>query len=313
MSVCGLRVIKPGPLTLLQDRGRFGYQHLGLSPGGAADEHAFLWANRLLGNASNAPALEITLGGLSLAVERSLQIALTGADLRASVNGRSLKPWRTHTLAAGDRLQFGYASDGVRGYLAVRGGFEVALCFGSVATVTREKMGGLDGVGSPLQAGDELACPEMGLVAERSVPSRFIPDYRQPLTLRLMASEHKGWFSAAALERLYRSEYRLSPRSDRMGARLEGEAVESLVGGIVSEPVPFGAVQVPPDGVPIVLLKDRQTIGGYPKLGTVHPLDAFALAQRQPGCPIRFAPVTVENCAEQYNEFQGFMDGVRVS
>lgn len=303
----GLRVVKPGPLTLLQDLGRFGYQHLGLSPGGAADEHAFLWANRLLGNASNAPALEVTLGGLCVLAERPLQIALTGADQQASVNGRPIKAWCTHELAEGDRLQFGYSNNGLRAYVAVRGGFDVAPCFGSVATVIREKMGGLDGWGAPLQADDALPCREISPVPERGVPPRFIPDYRQPLTLRLMVTERKDWFSAEALERLYRTEYRLSSRSDRMGARLEGDAVEALVRGIVSEPIPFGAVQVPPDGLPIVLLKDRQTIGGYPKIGTVHPLDAFSLAQRQPGSSIRFAPVTIEDCTREWNEFRRFM------
>ncbi|WP_027330408.1 biotin-dependent carboxyltransferase family protein [Marinimicrobium agarilyticum] len=299
MTSGGLKVIKPGPLTLLQDLGRFGYQHLGLSPGGAADEHAFRWANRLLGNDPNAPALEVTLGGVCLLVERPLQIALTGADQQANVNGRPINPWCTHTLAEGDRLQFGFSNSGVRAYLAVRGGFDVAPCFGSVATVTREKMGGLDGSGAPLKEGDVLPCPDTRAVFGRTVPSRFIPDYRKPVTLRLMISERRGWFSAAALERLYRTAYRLSSRSDRMGARLEGETVASRVKGIVSEPIPFGAVQVPPDGLPIVLLKDRQTIGGYPKIGTVHPLDAFALAQCQPGGTVRFAPATLEECQRE--------------
>lgn len=308
MTSGALTVVKPGPLTLLQDLGRFGYQHLGLSPGGAADEHAFLWANRLLDNAPNAAALEVTLGGLCLSIEQPLQIALTGADQQASVNGRPIKIWRTHTLAEGDRLQFGFASSGVRAYLAVRGGFDVAPCFGSVATVTREKMGGLDGWGAPLKTGDALPCPDVTPVSGRTVPSRFIPDYRKPLALRLMVSERRGWFSADVLERLYKTEYRLSSSSDRMGARLEGDAVASRVKGIVSEPIPFGAVQVPPDGSPIVLLKDRQTIGGYPKIGTVHPLDAFALAQRQPGSSVRFAPATLDECMREWNVFRRFMD-----
>lgn len=311
MTPCGLKVIKPGPLTLLQDLGRFGYQHLGLSPGGAADEHASRWANRLLGNEPNAPVLEVTLGGLCLSVERPLQIALTGADQQASVNGRPISTWCTHTLVEGDRLQFGFASSGVRAYVAVRGGFAVGPCYGSVATVTREKMGGLEGSGEPLKTGDVLPCPDVRPVVERAVPSRFIPDYREPVTLRLMASERRGWFSAAAFEGLYRTAYRLASRSDRMGARLEGDTVASRVNGIVSEPIPFGAVQVPPDGLPIVLLKDRQTIGGYPTMGIVHPLDAFALAQCQPGSTIRFAPATLDECRREWSVFLRFMSSGR--
>lgn len=302
----GLTVIKPGMLTLLQDLGRFGYQHLGLTPGGAADEQAFLWANKLLGNSPNSPVLEITLGGLALKVQKPTRIALTGADLQASCNDVALANWQTHNVKAGDHLQFGFPSSGVRAYLAVAGGFTVVPAFGSVATVVREQVGGLDGRGHPLQEGDCLpfASCERGMA--RRVAPRFIPDYTKPLTVRVMEGQQRAMFDEAELSRFYASEYRVSTQSDRMGIRLDGPTLHPTHGGIVSEGIPFGAIQVPPSGQPIILHKDRQTIGGYPKLGTIHPLDAFALAQRQAGQSVRFTPISSEE-ARDYSEFLRFM------
>ncbi|MDX1588384.1 MAG: biotin-dependent carboxyltransferase family protein [Oleiphilaceae bacterium] len=309
-SDTGFEVLEPGPLTLVQDLGRFGYQHLGLSPGGAADEHAFLWGNRLLGNHPKCPALEVTLGGLVLRAHKTTQIALTGADLQARLNGEPLSHWHSHRIEAGDRLELGYPASGVRGYLAVMGGFQFPPVLGSVATVMREKMGGPDGQGRPVEAGDCLPCPTptarqydrrlMGVL------SRFIPDYRQPLTLGLVAGQQHDHFRGRDLARFHNSDYRLSNRSDRMGIRLEGEPLKPEPAGILSEGIPFGAVQVPPDGQPIVLLKDRQTIGGYPKLGTLCPLHAFALSQRQPQSTVRFRPMTLDEAQGRLRRFYRF-------
>lgn len=305
----GLTVVKPGMLTLIQDLGRFGYQHLGLTPGGAADEQAFLWANKLLGNSPNSPALEITLGGLELVVRVPTRIALTGADLQARRNGQLLANWETHKVRPGDQLRFGFSRGGVRAYLAVAGGFAIAPTFGSVSTVVRERMGGLDGRGSPLKTGDRLPCAVAERGSLRRVPPRFIPDYTRRLTVRVTEGHQRTLFNEADVRRFYASDYCISNQSDRMGVRLEGPALQPMQDGIVSEGINFGAIQVPPNGQPIILLKDRQTIGGYPKIGTVHPLDAFALAQRQPGSTIRFTPVTWDECEREWDEFQRFMSG----
>lgn len=302
----GLKVIRPGMLTLVQDLGRFGYQHLGLTPGGAADEQAFLWANKLLGNSPNEAALEITLGGLELMVQVSTCIALTGADLQARCNGEALPNWQTHNVRPGDHLQFGFPRSGVRAYLAVAGGFAIAPTFGSVATVVREQMGGLNGNGRALQVGDCLPCSAIKPRTQRRMPPRYIPDYTAPLTVRVMEGHQRSLFEATNLRRFYASEYRVSNHSDRMGFRLEGPALQPADEGIVSEGINFGAIQVPPNGQPIILLKDRQTIGGYPKLGSIHPLDAFALAQRQAGQPVRFTPISPE-MTEDYATLLRFM------
>ncbi len=301
----GIRVINPGVLTLVQDLGRFGYQHLGLSPGGAADEHAFLWANRLLGNAPGSAQLEICLGGLQLQAEVATRMAITGADLQATLNGRALTPWQTFAVTPGDRLHFGHPRGGVRGYLAVQGGFGIAPTFGSVSTVMREQIGGLDGWGRPLAKGDFLPCTE-GTGPSLRVPWRYLPDYHQPLVLRVIAIDQSEAVGAGLLKNLFQSAYQISAQSDRMGVRLSGEALRPPQGGIVSEGLGFGTVQIPPDGQPIIMLKDRQTIGGYPKLGTVFPLDAFALSQRQPHTTVTFEPVALNDAQGRLARFYRF-------
>lgn len=305
----GLRVLNGGILALVQDLGRFGYQHLGLSTGGAADEHAYLWANRLLGNVSGAAAVEICFGGLQLEAEISTRIAMTGADLQPTLNGEPVAGWQTLELQRGDRLAFGYAKQGIRGYLAVQGGFQIEPVFGSVSTVMREQVGGLDGKGGKLQAGDLLPCAAGDTSRHFSLAPRYRPDYSQPLTLRVIEGHQRELFPAAELARFYSETYRISPQSDRMGVRLSGPALQPLADGIISEGISFGAVQVPKDGQPIILLKDRQTIGGYPKLGTVFALDAFKLAQRQPHTEVRFAPMPLHEAQHKLQQFYRFFSG----
>lgn len=302
----GLRVIHPGILSLVQDLGRFGQQHLGLSPGGAADEHAYLWANRLLDNAPTAAAVEVCYGGLQLEAEVATRVAVTGADLQLTCNGRAVEPWQTLNLQPGDRLAFGHPAAGVRAYLAVQGGFTVAPVFGSVATVMRDGIGGLDGQGRALQAGDRLPCVASAAQEHRVLAPRHRPDYRRPLTLRVIAGQQQELFPADELARFFAAGYRISPHSDRMGVRLNGPVLKPLADGIISEGISFGAVQVPADGQPIILLKDRQTIGGYPKLGTLFALDAFLLAQQQPGTVLHFAPMPLHQAQRALRRFYRF-------
>lgn len=302
----GLQVLKPGVLTLLQDLGRFGYQHLGLTTGGAADEHAFLWANRLLGNHPGSAALEVCYGGLELEAHTATRIAITGADIAFSINGVAGRTWQTYNIAPGDQIRFGYARSGIRAYLAVGGGFDIAPTFGSAATVMREGVGGLDRCGNSLRSGDWLPCSKQAPTPITAVPPRFIPDYSQPLTLRTIVSHRQGMFDEHALRTFYSCTYELSHQSDRMGARLLGEPLTPVVTGIISEGVSFGAVQVPADGQPIILMKDRQTIGGYPTIGSVFALDAFALAQRQGQSRVCFQPFPLHEAQRLLRRFYHF-------
>ena len=283
-------VRNPGFLALLQDYGRYGYQHIGVTTGGPMDEHAFLWANRLLGNACNAAQIEITVGMLALEASRATTIALTGADLGATLNGRPIKPWRTYGISPGDQLKFASPLNGLRGYLAVRGGFEVAPQLGSASTVTREKLGGLGQNGDKLQKGDILPYQAFHGDIHNRMPDRFIPDYRAPLLLGVICGYQYDSFDAAEIRRFFSEEYVIGKDIDRMGYRLSGTPVHSRLNGIVSEGIAYGAIQIPSDGQPIVLLRDRQTIGGYPKIGCVSSLDCGKLSQRGPGARVRFEP-----------------------
>lgn len=306
MTHGGLQIIKPGVLSLIQDLGRHHYQHLGLTTGGAADEQAFCWANRLLDNAPNSPALEICYGGLQLIAQAPCVIAITGADCHVTINDQPVENWQTHLLNTGDLLSFGHPQRGIRTYLAVSGGFFITPTLGSVATVIREKFGGLDGLGSPLQAGDILPCHESANIAKRQVPPDFIPDYQAPLTLRMIKNPQKKLFSEQALVDLATAQYQISAQSNQMGVRLQGPAIKPQQAGIISEGMAFGAVQIPADGQPIVLLKDRQTIGGYPVIGWVLTLDAFLLAQQTAGKPIKFSVISLAESQQILRDFYRF-------
>lgn len=306
MSQTGLKVIKPGLLTLVQDLGRFAFQHIGLSTGGAADEQAFLWANHLLDNAPNCPALEICFGGLQLEAQAQTTFAITGADMQVTLNEQLINNWQSHCLNPGDILNFGHAKSGLRSYLAVVDGFQVPPSFGSVATVMREKMGGIDGEGRPLKNDDFLPCSENTPGIKTRVPSIFIPDYQQPLIANVIACEPCEHVTELEQEKLYHTTYRLSSQSNSMGIKLQGEPIIPHVQGIVSEGIAYGTIQIPKDGQPIILLKDRQTIGGYPKLGTVFAMDAFLLAQQQAQTEIRFAPMALKDAQQKMRNFYRF-------
>lgn len=292
-------VLNPGMLSLLQDRGRCGYQHLGVTTGGPMDEHAFCWANRLLGNDLNAAQLEITFGMLALRAEADTSIALTGADLDARLNGDSIKPWRTHRICKGDRLEFNAPVSGLRTYLAVAGGFLVETKLGSCATVAREGLGGLSGDGGKLVKGDRLPFKPHSAGIDGQVPPWAIPDYSQELEVGVILGYQQASFPRKELMKLFSGSYQVSQNIDRMGYRLSGDAVHSDLNGIVSEGIAYGAIQIPSDGQPIVLMKDRQTIGGYPKVGCLSALGAGQLAQRGPGSIVRFYPMDVAEAEGQ--------------
>jgi biotin-dependent carboxylase-like uncharacterized protein len=290
--VSGFSVTQPGLLSLLHDRGRYGAHKLGLTTGGPLDFVAFDWANRLLGNDANATCLEVSFGGLVLQAEVDTSFVITGATAPCKLNGEPVQQWRTADIRAGDRLEIGFATCGTRVYLAVSGGFDIAPSFGSSSTVLREKIGGLNG--DKLQAGDHLPCAAQRLPGAYCLPESELPDYAAAVTLRVVPGYQQAAFNATQQWRFFNSEYRLTDRCDRMGFRLEGENVHSDIVGMLSEGICLGAIQIPADGQPIVLMNDRQTIGGYPKIGSVIALDTSRLAQLSPGDSVRFEAISIE-------------------
>lgn len=287
------------PLCLLQDAGRFGVRHLGVTQGGAADWCSMSWANWLLGNELDAAVIEITLGGLAVVAEEECWLALAGADLAARIDGQPLAPWRSFKLGKGQTLQLTQPLLGARAYLAAPGGFQAPQVLGSSATVVREELGGLDGMGLPLAKGAVLSyCGESRLL--REVPLPLQPDLKSNAPLDLVLGAQIGQFSGQSLFDVFNTTWAVDSRADRMGIRLLGSALHYQGQPMISEGIPLGAVQVPPDGQPIVLLNDRQTIGGYPRLGALTPLALARLAQRLPGDKVRFTPVMQERAWQDH-------------
>jgi antagonist of KipI len=314
-----LRVLHPGLLTTIQDAGRPAAQALGVSAGGAMDPQALAVANLLVGNAPDAAGLECTLTGPTLALTAPALVALAGADPGAAIDGRPLPPGRPAWIPAGATLHLGHARRGARPYLAVAGGLDVPVVLGSRATDLRAGFGGHHG--RALARDDVLAVGEPGTLSEfiaaslhggRSDVAQVARWYvgaglhlhdisaeAAPVTLRLLEDEHLPDLEPASRQALFAATFRVSARSDRMGFRLDGPPLRLAVPReLLSAGVALGTLQLPPGGAPIVLMADRQTTGGYPRLGTVAAADLGALAQLRPGDRLRFAPVSLEEAEE---------------
>ncbi|WP_186267644.1 biotin-dependent carboxyltransferase family protein [Burkholderia gladioli] len=289
-----IEVIRPGALSSFQDLGRGGYQHLGVPANGAMDERAHRLANALVGNAPGEATLEITLTGPTLRFHRAAVIAVCGADLDAWLDEQPLPRERAVVAPVGSTLSFERRRSGVRAYLAVRGGFELAMPMGSASTALRAGYGGHRG--RALRRGDTLT------MRERYPSFRERPGYGEVFApgvlraagepLRVVAGREWARFTPHAQAALLNTVYRVSPQSDRMGYRLEGLPLSLLEPfEAASEALSCGTVQVPPDGQPIVLMADRQTTGGYPKIAQVCSVDLPRLAQTLPGESIAFERV----------------------
>jgi biotin-dependent carboxylase-like uncharacterized protein len=291
------------PLCLLQDAGRFGVRHLGVTQGGGLDWRSMSWANWLLGNGLDASVIDFTLGGFSVVAEDDCLLALAGADLGAQIDGQPLAPWRSFKLGKGQRLQFTQPLLGARAYLAAPGGFDAPKVLGSTATVVREELGGLDGMGRALAKGSSLKYSTEAPLLVRELPREHVPDFNLDTPLDLVLGAQIGEFSGQSLFDAFNSVWTLDSRADRMGIRLLGAALQYQGKPMISEGIPLGAVQVPPDGQPIVLLNDRQTIGGYPRLGALTPLALARLAQCLPGATVRLKPVVQDVAHREQVEY----------
>ncbi|WP_112662619.1 biotin-dependent carboxyltransferase family protein [Microvirga flavescens] len=280
-----------GPMTTLQDRGRFGYQRFGVSPSGAMDMRALALANALVGNATDMAAIEfMNLGGAFTCEGGDLRLAVAGAGATLSIEGHTVAPQTAALLREGETAQVSPTRTGTFTYLAVGGGFAVAPQLGSLSLHLRSRLGGLNG--EPLKAGDRLAC-----APDNSADLFHDP---QPLSevegpIRVMLGPQDDYFSDTGLRTFLEEEYTISPQADRMGLQLSGPQIEHARGfNIVSDGIVAGHIQVPGSGLPIVLMRDRQTAGGYPKIATVISADLNRFAQMRPGTKVRFTPVERE-------------------
>jgi biotin-dependent carboxylase-like uncharacterized protein len=310
----GLRVTAAGLLTTVQDLGRHGHGRLGLPPAGALDAAALRWANLLVGNAPDAAALELTLLGPTLALEgeRPLRAALAGADFGATLDGTPLPPWRAFTLRPGDSLACGACRVGARGYLAVAGGVAVPPALGSRSTDRRGAIGGL--AGRALAPGDlvPLAPPAGEPAPALALPPDRIPRYTHEWRPRVVLGPQDDRFTPDAIVTFLSAPYTVAREADRMGLRLDGAALAFRDGpagaDVLSEGVATGAIQVPADGRPIVLLADHQTTGGYAKIAHVIGADLWQLGQARPGDTVRFRAVPVAEAQEALRRHRAGFD-----
>jgi antagonist of KipI len=287
-----MTVLSPGLLTTVQDLGRPGHRRQGVAPGGAMDTFALQVANLLVGNAGNAPALEFALTGPRLKLSGDALIALCGGEFG------DLPDWRLVRVRAGGEISLEKCRSGCRGYLAVAGGFDVPRVLGGCGTDLRGGFGGHEG--RALRAGDGLKVKPGALEAHALRPDAALhhfvapeirPAYSRSPTVRVVRGTEAGEFSGEFFQHIFTVE----AHSDRMGLRLAGPQLErrSKTGELISSPVAPGTIQVPPDGQPIVLMADAQTLGGYPKIAHAISVDLPLLAQLRPGDTVRFQEVTL--------------------
>jgi biotin-dependent carboxylase-like uncharacterized protein len=294
-------VLRPGLFTTIQDSGRWGHQDRGVPVAGPMDWSACRLANALVGNALDAAALEVTLVGPELRFEKPSVIAVTGADLSASLDGAPLALESPQACAGGSVLRFGERRSGTRAYIAVDGGIDVPRVLGSRATHVVSGLGGIDG--RALVAGDRLPLGETRVTVIRG-PKKSAPAFRSAAggaRLRVMRGPQDDYFDESAFEMLQRTRFTISPQSDRMGYRLIAGSERKAAmcrpgpfgpGEMISDATFIGGLQIPPSGDPILLMADRQTTGGYPQIATVITADLPLAGQLAPGDWLEFTLCT---------------------
>ena len=279
-----------GPLTTVQDGGRRGYMSVGFSFGGAMDLYSMRLSNILVGNAMDEGVLEITFMGIEAEFDSDAVIAITGADMSPTVNGEPIPTYEAVGVHSGDILKMSTAGSGMRAYLAVSGGFDIPMVMGSLSTNLKCAIGGFEG--RKLRAGDEIGLKRsVRLKGERTAKKEN--DYQKEITVRVILGPQDDYFTDKGISDFFGSVYTVSDKSDRMGIRLSGAAVENKNGvDIVSDAVAMGSIQIPASGEPIIMMADRQTTGGYAKIATVVSADLCLVAQAAPGTKIKFKCVS---------------------
>jgi len=304
-----VEVLSPGMLSTIQDLGRFGYQKYGVSVSGAMDKFAIRVGNLLVGNNEGAAAIEMTVLGPKLKLHSDLTVAFTGGDFCPQVNGNTVPMWQPLALMQGDIISFSRKSPkcGFRAYMTASGGIDVPLVLGSRSTHLLSKLGGL---GRPLAKGDGLQVFRSATQpAYRGLRADQIPEYGNDWEIRVLPGPQDDYFKDNGLETFYSETYQITPEANRMGYRLKGPLVEHRQGAdILSDATPPGSIQVPGDGMPIILLADCQTTGGYSKIGAVISPDQDKLAQAAIGDRLRFQKVDI---AQAYLERDAMEEKIR--
>jgi len=299
------RVIKPGFFTTVQDLGRHGFLKYGIPISGAMDEFSLQIANRLVRNNPNDACLEMTAIGPELEALRHMQIAITGGGFTPQINGQEVEMWQTLKIENGDLVSFGKVRSGCRAYLSVRGGINVPFVLGSRSTYVRCEVGGIQG--RQLRAEDVIEGFNSARLLDFkvSVPEKFIPRFKDEAHVNVMLGPQVESFTKKGVETLLSNPYMITIDADRMGYRLEGPTIEhEAKGNTISDAILPGAVQVPPNGKPIITMQDAQTTGGYAKIAAVVTADIHILGQAKPKDIVYFHRVTLSEAYHRLLEYR---------
>lgn len=304
-------VINGGILTTIQDSGRYGYQELGIPTSGAMDDYNFRLANILVGNKLDEAVLEMTYLGPTLKFNEDLTLAITGSDMSPKINGQAIPMFETIKVKAGDTLQFGKVNEGIRSYLAFGGSIDVPMVNGSKSTHIKTKMGGVNG--RALKAKDTLNIKKSREKTMRRIPEKYLPKFSHCNILRVVLGPQDDYFTEKGIHDLFRSGgYQVTKDFDRMGIRLKGTEIEHKeTADIISDGTNFGSIQVPANGQPIILVADRQTTGGYTKIGNVITPDLPKLAQMTFLDKVLFQKVTIEEAQKLTLEYKNKFDDIK--
>ncbi|WP_132766705.1 biotin-dependent carboxyltransferase family protein [Tepidibacillus fermentans] len=298
-----LEITKAGLHTSIQDLGRYGYQEYGVIVGGAMDSYALRLGNYLVGNREGEAAIEMFYGNTIFRILASSYIAITGAKTRVLLNGTTVPLWKGFHVEKGDYLEIGVPEEGYINYLAIRGGIHGEVFLNSKSTYLRGRFGGL---GRLLKNRDILlgrTDVKSDHLLKRSLAKELIPTYSKHLTARVVITPQANYFTKESIRRFFSTVYTVSRQSDRMGYRLDGEPLEYRIHqNIITDAIPLGAIQVPDNGLPIILLSDHQTTGGYPKIGIIASVDIPLVAQLRPGQTLSFKPISVQKSQELWIE-----------
>lgn len=291
------KVLKEGVFTQIQDKGRFSYSNLGVCNSGFLDEYAAFACNKLLENQHEGNLLEIYFGNFIVKATKETKIAITGAFCEFFINDILQDTWRTFSIKKGDILKIGKIKSGQRVYLGVKNGFVLKKEFGSFSTTMKEEFG------KKIEKNDILKYKSYNSNFKSFWKKEFLPKYKDIIELRVVLSYQESSFSKKEKEKFFNSIYKITNDSNRMACKLEGEKIVSTLDGIISEGIAFGSIQIPKNGQPIILLKEAQTIGGYPKIGVVLSIDCFKLAQMKGGSSVKFKEISLEEAQKRVKNF----------
>jgi antagonist of KipI len=296
-----MKIVKPGLATSVQDLGRRGYQQYGVVVSGAMDDFALQVANLLVGNRRDEAGLEIALMGPEIVMLEDTVIAICGADLSPKLDGQAISGWKSYFVEKGQSLTFGKPKNGGYAYIAVAGGVKTPEVMGSRSTYVKTEMGGYKG--RFLEKGDYLktdsSSHQLQQLAGRGIKVTSAMDYAAHRHIRVVLGPDSQSFSKESMQRFLNSGYQVSSKSDRMGYRLNGPALDGEA-DIISDAVLPGTIQVPANGKPIVLLADRQTTGGYARIASVISVDLPYVAQQRTGNELQFVEVSVKEAQQLY-------------